>query len=86
VVLHRSIKRVGPASEAYLFVHPPGPQAGKNVFYLASTASMTVAARRLFSTLRKLDRMKFVRIHVELAKGSGLAEAINDRLRRAAAR
>ncbi len=36
--------------------------------------------------LRKLDSAGFSIIHAELARGGGLAEAINDRLRRAAAR
>ena len=34
----------------------------------------------------KLDAAGYRRVHVELAHGGGLADAINDRLRRAAAK
>jgi L-threonylcarbamoyladenylate synthase len=44
------------------------------------------AARQLFGALRALDTAGYHRIHAELAPGPGLAEAINDRLRRAAAK
>jgi L-threonylcarbamoyladenylate synthase len=44
------------------------------------------AARRLFSVLRQIDEVGFRRIHASLVPGTGLADAINDRLRRAAAR
>jgi L-threonylcarbamoyladenylate synthase len=40
----------------------------------------------LFAVLRRLDDGRYQRIHAELAGGGGIAEAINDRLRRAAAR
>jgi L-threonylcarbamoyladenylate synthase len=43
-------------------------------------------AKRLFAQLRALDQGGYRHIHVELARGQGLAEAINDRLRRAAAK
>ena len=43
-------------------------------------------ARHLFGKLRELDAAGYRRIHVELAHGGGLADAINDRLRRAAAK
>jgi L-threonylcarbamoyladenylate synthase len=56
------------------------------VFWLDPRGELPGVARRLFATLRKVDAMQFTRIHVELAPGDGLADAINDRLRRAAAR
>jgi L-threonylcarbamoyladenylate synthase len=58
----------------------------RHVYWLDATGDLEGAARELFATLRRLDRMKFRTIHVELARGSGLAVAINDRLQRAAAR
>ncbi len=72
--------------EAWLFFQKPAALEGKNIFALTPTGDLEVAARRLFGALRDLDGRGFARIHAELAPGSGLADAINDRLRRAAAR
>lgn len=72
--------------EAWLFLRKPRRAGGANVFWLDPRGDLAGAARRLFSTLRRLDAAGFRRIHVEQARGAGLAEAINDRLRRAAAR
>jgi len=88
VSLHRKIDRIGPTNEAFVFLGRPARplRNRKNVFWLDAKGSLPGAARRLFSMLRRLDRLPFARIHVELAGGGGLAEAINDRLRRAARR
>jgi hypothetical protein len=40
----------------------------------------------LFAVLRRLDEGAFQRIHVERPMGGGLAEALRDRLTRAAKR
>jgi hypothetical protein len=47
---------------------------------------MRRAARRLFAVLRELDDAGYRRIHAERPAGSGLAEALRDRLSRAASR
>lgn len=74
--------------EAWLFVARPRHLRGKNIFWLDETGDLRGAARRLFRTLREIDGLKFRRIHAERApaKSDGLAEAINDRLGRAASR
>ncbi|MGD1030091.1 MAG: L-threonylcarbamoyladenylate synthase [Opitutaceae bacterium] len=73
-----------PSNEAWLFLRKPPKPAGPSVFWLDETGDSGRAARRLFSTLRRLDAGPWRIIHAELARGAGLAEAINDRLRRAA--
>jgi len=75
-----------PASEAWIFVAKPRGLTGKNIFWLDAHGELRGAARRLFATLRRVDGRGYSRIHVELARGEGLAPAINDRLRRAAAK
>lgn len=89
VVLHRrlSLPQVakGNSSEAWLFLkRPPGP-ARRHLHWFDVKGAAPVIAKRLFAVLRQLDRAGYVKIHVELMRGKGLAEAINDRLRRAAA-
>jgi L-threonylcarbamoyladenylate synthase len=85
LVLHQHMAQPGDSSEAFVYLRPPAGPRHENVFILDPNGRLKGAARRLFATLRRLDRMGFRRIHVELAPGDGLAEAINDRLRRAAA-
>jgi L-threonylcarbamoyladenylate synthase len=71
--------------EAWLFVARPALK-GANIFWLDPKGNLKGAGRRLFAILRKLDDAGFQRINVELPKGAGMAEALGDRLRRAAAR
>jgi L-threonylcarbamoyladenylate synthase len=73
------------ADEAWLLIMKPKQATPPNVFWLDARGNLQGVARRLFSELRKLDAAGYRKIHVELAPGGGLAEAINDRLRRAAA-
>jgi L-threonylcarbamoyladenylate synthase len=53
---------------------------------LSPTGSMEEAARNLFSALRTLDKMEVDVILAELVPDTGLGKAINDRLKRAAAK
>jgi len=73
-------------AEAWLFLARPDAPRGRNIFWLDPRGDLRGAGRRLFSMLRKLDEGGFRKIHVELAEGPGLAEAINDRIKRAGSR
>jgi len=88
LVLHKKISPAhaakGDATEAWLFFARPHRLTGSNIFWLDARGDPRRAARRLFGLLRALDGRGFKKIHAELAPGGGLAEAINDRLRRAA--
>jgi L-threonylcarbamoyladenylate synthase len=90
VTLHPriSLRRAArsPSNEAWIFIAQPRGLTGPNIFWLDAHGSLRGAARRLFATLRRVDARGFARIHAELARGEGLAPAINDRLRRAASR
>lgn len=90
VMLHaRLVDRRGAnraEDEAWIFLARPKQTAGKNVFWLTPQGDLRQAARRLFSVLRQLDGAGFRKIHAELAGRGDLADAINDRLCRAAAR
>ncbi len=89
VVLHPRLTRrqmeADTPGEAWLFLKRPVGAAAKNLFWLDRSGTHAAIAKRLFARLRELDQAGFRVIHVELARGSGLAEAINDRLSRAAA-
>jgi L-threonylcarbamoyladenylate synthase len=77
----------GDATAAWVFTARPRTVAGKNIFWLDAQGVLPRVAHNLFALLRQLDGAGFTHLHFELARGSdGLADAINDRLRRAAAR
>ena len=87
LTLHASLDRIEQRpGHAYVFLRKPAGPKRKNIFWLDARGDLRGVARRLFATLRMLDERGFARIHAELAPGNGLALAINDRLRRAAAR
>lgn len=75
-----------PPNEAWLLLARPSGRTPRQVFWLDPKGDLRGAARRLFGALRDLDAAGFRRIHAEMAPGGGFAEALNDRLRRAAAK
>jgi L-threonylcarbamoyladenylate synthase len=78
----------GSGKDAWLFLARPraGRGGAKNIFWLDARGDLRGAARRLFAALRELDQGGFHLIHAERPQGAGLAEALRDRLDRAAAR
>ncbi len=74
-------------NEAWIcFRQPDWAGAARNVFWLSTRGNVAAAGRRLFSLLRQLDHGDWTRLHAELAPANGPGLAINDRLRRAAAK
>lgn len=93
LALHRRItaarvRHGGPLEAFVFFAKPPAAILADhpNVAWLTARGSHAAAARRLFAVLHQLDSRGFERIHVELAPGAHAGIAINDRLRRAAAK
>lgn len=90
LVLHDRLDAgVAPASSvrvAWLHFRRPAGKAGPHVHWLDARGDQARAARRLFAMLRRLDARGYAEIHAEWAPAGSRAEAINDRLRRAAAR
>jgi L-threonylcarbamoyladenylate synthase len=70
-------------SEALLAFGPDTP-SGDGILNLSPTGDLEEAAANLFRMLRTLDQPRFSAIAVMPVPDSGLGEAINDRLRRAA--
>lgn len=89
-LLHKHIRgrdvTASSEKEAWVFVARPSQLRGPNIFWLSERGDLREVAKKLFRTLRELDSANFDFIHLELTSGDGLAEAINDRLRRAAAK
>lgn len=65
---------------------PTGNDFAPGVHWLSEQGDAPEAARRLFSLLRELDAAGYEQLVFEPAPAAGLGVAINDRLRRAAAK
>jgi L-threonylcarbamoyladenylate synthase len=80
-------KRIEPGEAALLFgsVAPVGLNGAQAVLNLSESGDLSEAAVNLFGHLRALDASGADTIAVSPVPGRGLGEAINDRLRRAAA-
>jgi L-threonylcarbamoyladenylate synthase len=86
VTLHHALHAANDESAAFVYQRKPAGRQGPNVFWFDERGEPRRVARRLFALLRQLDQAGYSRLHIEMAPGDGLADAINDRLRRAAAR
>ncbi|MDR2863152.1 MAG: threonylcarbamoyl-AMP synthase [Puniceicoccales bacterium] len=82
-----------PRQAAVVWIHRPETAIvsavaaqGAAVFWLSESADLAEAGHNVFALLRRLDAAGFSAIHLELTDGSGIGAAINDRLRRAAAK
>ncbi|WP_374441242.1 L-threonylcarbamoyladenylate synthase [Stella sp.] len=73
------------ADEALLAFGPDVPAGAAVTLQLSAAGDLAEAAANLFAHLRRLDRPDVRRIAVMPIPATGLGEAINDRLRRAAA-
>ncbi len=65
---------------------PAEKTPGAEDFWLSEDGDPATAARNVFALLRRLDGAGFAELQVELAEERGVGVALNDRLRRAAAR
>jgi L-threonylcarbamoyladenylate synthase len=74
-------------SEAVLCnTRPETDSPPSNYFWLSESNKPEEVAHNLFTLLQKLDNSQYVRLHVELAINEGIGIAVNDRLKRAAAK
>ncbi|MCH8113388.1 MAG: threonylcarbamoyl-AMP synthase [Proteobacteria bacterium] len=76
----------GAAPGEALLAFGPGAPQGAAVRNLSPTGDLREAAANFFAMLHELDRPEFSAIAVMPIPGEGLGAAINDRLRRAAAK
>jgi L-threonylcarbamoyladenylate synthase len=75
------------ADEAWIcFRRPEWAGRANNVFWLSERGGVRQAGRRLYALLRELDQGAWTLLHAEIAPPDGPGMAINDRLRRAAAK
>ncbi len=74
------------AGEAFLAFGPAAPNHDGPTINLSPTGDLVEAAANLFAALRQLDASGATTIAAMPIPASGLGEAINDRLRRAAVR
>ena len=87
-LLIKSPGRLLPADTAGIFLRQPAGRTGANIYWLSERGAMTEIARNLYRVLRAVDQAGWRQIHVEAlpAESGGLATALKDRLKRAAAK
>jgi L-threonylcarbamoyladenylate synthase len=79
--------RKAAADEALLFMQKPAVVTANTFWLCEAPNAFDQAAHNLFDRLRELDNGRWSHIHAEIAAGTdALALAVNDRLRRAAAK
>ena len=85
--LRINVKKVAPGEALLAFGEglPPGAGAAATILNLSARGDLVEAAANLFSHLRLLDAAGTAAIAVMPVPDDGLGEAINDRLRHAAA-
>ncbi len=89
VVLHSTLSTEAPRNspkEAKLHFSKPAHKSTKHDYWLVTNGNQSRAAHNLFAQLRMLDERGYSIIHAEKAPDGPYATAINDRLRRAAAK
>jgi L-threonylcarbamoyladenylate synthase len=89
LVLGRIPTGTAPAGVAVVLLRqPPGKKTAKHIYWLSKRGALNEVARNLYDVLRRADAGRYRQIRVEPlpADASGLAAAINDRLKRAAAK
>lgn len=86
LVLRRLTGKI-PTGIATVLLRQPAKPAAKHVFWLSRRGAIQEVARNLYEVLRRADAGRYRQIWVEPlpADSGGLAAAINDRLKRAAA-
>ncbi len=57
-----------------------------NIFWFSETGNLNEIAHNLFALIQRLDQQGYQQLWIEQAVEAGLGQAINDRLRRAAAK
>lgn len=85
----KAMLRRAKADEGFILFSKPGggvPETQARIAILTNRARPKEAARNLFAKLHALDRAGLHQLHAELAPECGAGIAVNDRLRRAAAK
>lgn len=79
---------VGPKDAIICFGPSPlkGPASKITAFNLSKSGDLGEAATKLFAVLREISRGDYQKVYVQQLPETGLGRAINDRLRRAAAK
>lgn len=72
--------------EALVLLKRPTSTTPENVYWLSEQGDLSEIAHNLFDLVQTLDLRNFRCLHIETCPESGLGRAVNDRLRRAAAK
>ncbi len=88
LVPHGEVTTEAPAASTALVCNqkPTWYTDQSNIFWLSEGGNLSDIAHNLFELIQRLDQQSYQQLRIELALEEGLGQAINDRLRRAAAK
>ena len=82
IPIRLNVKKIKDEKEAYLLIRKR-KEINPNYYYLSKKGDLKEAAKKLYSTLRKIKKNKYKSIAVAKIPNKGLGKTINDRLIRA---
>ena len=82
IPIRLNVKKIKDEKEAYLLIRKR-KEINPNYYYLSKKGDLKEAAKKLYSTLRKIKKNKYKSIAVVKIPNKGLGKTINDRLMRA---
>ncbi len=85
---HGAVISQAPSNDTALICNqqPAWHSKQPNVFWLSESGDAKEIAHNLFELIQRLDQQGYKQLWIELAKEADIGQAINDRLRRAAAK
>lgn len=85
---HGKVTPEAPAASTALVCNqkPTWHTSQANVFWLSESGDLSEIAHNLFELIQRLDQLGYEQLWIEIAPEKGIGQAINDRLRRAAAK
>ncbi|MGJ8654701.1 MAG: L-threonylcarbamoyladenylate synthase [Opitutaceae bacterium] len=87
LIAHGETFTMSPSSSSVAIIYNSQPtNAATHTYWLSEDGNTETIAHNLFELIQRLDQQGYAELHIELSADTGIGKAINDRLRRAAAK
>jgi L-threonylcarbamoyladenylate synthase len=87
LIAHGETFSARPSSSSVAIIYNSQPDnTAAHTYWLSEDGNADTIAHNLFELIQRLDQQGYTELHIELSAETGIGKAINDRLRRAAAK
>lgn len=87
LIAHGETQAASPASSSVAIIYNSQPDnAAAHTYWLSEDGNADTIAHNLFELIQRLDQQGYTELQIELSADTGIGKAINDRLKRAAAK